>query len=122
QLDDTTKHLAHSTTPHPPNETTQRPGPPPPLQATDQKAGGSSPSERASGIAPSPAVSVLPRSGVQAHMLDAYDLPTFVNGDRVPDRHVVARQVQFMSARQWVVAGERVRECRDRVVQQVEDR
>jgi len=49
-------------------------------------------------------------------MLDAYDLPTFVNGDRIPDRHVVARQVQFISARQWVVAGERVRECRDRFV------
>jgi hypothetical protein len=32
----------------------------------------------------------LTRSGIQAHVLDADDLLTFVHGDCVPDRHVVS--------------------------------
>jgi hypothetical protein len=36
--------------------------------------------------------------------------------DGVPDRHVVGRQVQLVGAGQWVIEGERIRQCRDRLV------
>jgi hypothetical protein len=55
-------------------------------------------------------------------VLHADDLLAFVIGDGVQDGHVIGGQVQFGGAGQWVVAGERVGEGRDRLVQQMEDR
>lgn len=56
------------------------------------------------------------RSGIQAHVLDADDLLTFVHGDCVPDCHVVSGQMQLVSTRQRIVTGERIREGRDWLV------
>ena len=55
-------------------------------------------------------------------MAHADDFLALVLGDGVPDGHVIGGQVQFVGAGQWVVARERVREARDRLVQQMEDR
>jgi hypothetical protein len=56
------------------------------------------------------------KSGIGAYVLHANDLLAFILGDGVPDGHVVSGQVQFVGTRQRVVAGERVREGRDRLV------
>ncbi len=55
-------------------------------------------------------------------MLHADNFLAFVLGDGVPDGHVIGGQVQFVGAGQWVVTRERVREGRDWLVQQMEDR
>ena len=55
-------------------------------------------------------------------MLHADDFLCLMLGDGVPDGDVVGGQVQFVCAGQWVVAGEGVREGRDWLVQQMEDR
>jgi hypothetical protein len=54
-------------------------------------------------------------------MLDADDVLTFVHDDRVPDRHVLSRQVQLVGTGQRVVIGEGIRQSRYRLFQQVED-
>jgi hypothetical protein len=55
--------------------------------------------------------------GIEHHVLDADDLLAFVRCDGVPDGHVLGVQAQFVRTRQRVVLGERIRECRDRLVQ-----
>jgi len=55
-------------------------------------------------------------------VLHADDFLALMIGDGVPDGHVIGRQVQLVGAGQGGVAGERVRETRDRLVQQVKDR
>jgi len=61
-------------------------------------------------------------SGIEAHVLHADDLVTFMHGDGVPDRHLVDRQVQFVGTGQGIVTRERIGKGRDWLVQQVEDR
>ena len=61
-------------------------------------------------------------SRIEAHVLHANNFLAFVLGDGVPDGHVIGGQVQFVGAGQRVVARERIREGRDWLVQQMEDR
>ena len=61
-------------------------------------------------------------SGVEAHVLHADDFLALMLADGVPDGHVVGGQVQLVGAGQGVVLGERGREGRDRLVQQMKDR
>jgi hypothetical protein len=58
-------------------------------------------------------------SGIEAHVLHADDFLSLVLGDCVRNSHVVGGQVQLVGAGQRVIARERVREGRDRLVQQV---
>ena len=53
---------------------------------------------------------------IEAYVLHADDLLAFMLGDGVPDGHVVRGQVQLVGTGQWVVAGESIREGRDRLV------
>jgi hypothetical protein len=66
-------------------------------------------------------LAVVAMSGIEAHVLHADDFLALVLGDGVPDGHVIGGQVQLVGAGQRVIARERVREGRDRLVQQVKD-
>lgn len=61
-------------------------------------------------------------SRIEAHVLHADNFLAFAVGDGVLDGHVIGGQVQFVGAGQWVVASESIREGRDWLVQQMEDR
>src|ERR1022692_2206734 len=61
-------------------------------------------------------------SGIQTDVLDADDLLTLIKRYHVPDRHVVGRQGQLVSSRPRIVGPQRIRECRDWLVKQVEYR
>lgn len=54
-------------------------------------------------------------------MLDADDISTFVHDDRIPDCQALSRQMQLVGTMQRIDTGERIRQGRYRLIQQVED-